>query len=154
MDVAVRYLKVAREFVAVGIEKREAHVWYLQAQRERIALARSESADDAVVAEVVLTHNEALVGLLRTVDFYGALSPCEVEDNLLLVLAHYREEAVGRDAEIHRLYWLHLLIAVAKHADVKTAHHRVVLPIVGIGSVGAEHHKREAALLACAISAT
>ena len=93
--MSTHYLKVAREFVAVGIEEREAYVWYLQAQRERIALARSESADDAVVAEVVLTHNEALVGLLRTVDFYGALSPCEVKNNLLLVLAHYREEAVG-----------------------------------------------------------
>ena len=153
VDVAVRYLDVARELVVVGVEQRETHVRYLQAQRERVALARSESAADAVVAEVVLAHDEALVGLLRAVYLDGALAPSEVEHNLLVVLAHYREESVWRDAEIHSLYRLHLLVALAEHTDVETAHHRVVFPVVGVGSVGAEHHKREAALLACAVSA-
>ena len=51
--------------VALTVVEREADVWNLNIERERISLFRNQSEAQAFVTEVLLLADEAVIGLLR-----------------------------------------------------------------------------------------
>ena len=149
--VFVVHLDVALHVIVCGVLQRESDVGNAESYGERFALTRCESAEDAVFADKVFLHQPSLVGLLRLLHAHVAVRPVEVEDNLVVVLADHGHEVFRVVAEVYCFHGLHLFVAVAKDADLKVAHHRIVFPLVLTGSYSAEHHEGQSALLARAV---
>ena len=109
---------VARDALTLSVCYAESYIRDGETNGEGVAFAWSEAAGDAVFAEIVLAQNIAFVGALGTVNFYVAVVPCEVEHNLVVVVAHDLYEAVGRHAEIYCISRLYLLIVVTEHSHL------------------------------------
>ena len=138
---------VARDALTVSICYAESHIRDGETYGKGFAFARSEAAGDAVVAEIVLAQHVAFVRTLGLINLNIAVMPCKVEDNLVLVVAHNLNEAVGRYAQIYCFGRLHLLVVVVLLGVVH------LLDVVVGSVVGAEHHEGETVLLACAVGA-
>ena len=152
-QVVVGDVDVARDALTLRICYAESHIRDGETYGEGVAFARSEAAGDAVVAEIVLAQHVAFVRSLSLINLNVAVMPCKVEHNLVLVVAHNLNEAVGRHAQIYCFGRLHLLVVVAEHSHLQTSDSGVVLPFVVGSVVGAEHHEGETVLLACAVGA-